>query len=69
MKANYFYLIGMQKRFFPDSNANDFCLLEKITTEAVLLCCVTLISLVFNIQILLEPFFHSMTMPLVSLLK
>ena len=48
MKANYFYLIGMQKSFL-DSNANDFCLLEKITTEAVLLCCVTLISLVFNI--------------------
>lgn len=48
MKANYF--IGMQmSAFFSDSNANDFCLLEKITIDVVLLCCRTLISFVFNI--------------------
>lgn len=34
---------------FLDSNANDSCLSEKKTTEAVLLCCGTLISFVFNI--------------------
>lgn len=69
MRANYFYLIGMQKSIFPDSNANDFCLLEKITIEAVLLCYRTLISFVFSTSILLEHVFHSVTIHLFSLLK
>ena len=44
------------KSFLPDGNANDFCLLEKITTKAVLLFCRTQLSFVFNIEILPERF-------------